>query len=254
MNLTINTPLIDKKQNSYVTATTKTASAAGAIAGVGIALTAISRKRGLKVPSSFKDPKKVVDIFKKMEIKEADAIIIGPGSIYTDVIPNLLVKNVAKTIRESKALKIYLSNIMTEPGQTDDYSVSEHINSIVEHCGKGIVNFCISDLGEIVPEYIRKYNLMGSSTVEIDSDKIKGENVQLIKGELASIDGTHIRHDPDKTAQLIIELICTDLRFKDKHNDEQYMLLNSRLKQEKKKVVVCGGDGASSSKNIILIH
>ena len=169
-------------------------------------------------------------------IKEANAIIIGPGSIYTDVIPNLLVKNVAKTIRESKALKIYLSNIMTEPGQTDDYSVSEHISSIVEHCGKGIVNFCISDIGEIVPEYIRKYNLMGSSTVEIDSDKIRGENVQLIKGELAGIDGTHIRHDPNKTAQLIIELICTDLRFKDKHTDEQYMLLNSRLKQEKKKI------------------
>ncbi len=81
MNLTINTPLIDKKQNSYVTATTKTASAAGAIAGVGIALTAISRKRGLKVPSSFKDPKKVVDIFKKMEIKEADAIKIASASI-----------------------------------------------------------------------------------------------------------------------------------------------------------------------------
>ena len=75
MNLTINTPLIDKKQNSYVTATTKTASAAGAIAGVGIALTAISRKRGLKVPSSFKDPKKVVDIFKKMEIKEEDIVV-----------------------------------------------------------------------------------------------------------------------------------------------------------------------------------
>lgn len=168
-------------------------------------------------------------------IKEADAIIIGPGSIYTDVIPNLLVKNVAKTIRESKALKIYLSNIMTEPGQTDDYSVSEHINSIVEHCGKGIVNFCISDIGEIIPEYIRKYNLMGSTTVEIDSDKIRGENVQLVKGELASINGTHIRHDPNKTAQLIIELICTDLKFKDKHKDEQYMLLNSKLKQEKKK-------------------
>ena len=169
-------------------------------------------------------------------IKDADAIIIGPGSIYTDVIPNLLVKNVAKTIKESKALKIYLSNIMTEPGQTDDYSVSEHINSIIEHCGKGIVNFCISDIGEIVPEYIRKYNLMGSTTVEIDSDKIKGENVQLIKGELATIEGTRIRHDPDKTAQLIIELICTDLRFKDRHKDEQYMLLNSKLKQEKKRM------------------
>ena len=168
-------------------------------------------------------------------IQNADAIIIGPGSLYTNVIPNLLIKNVAKTIRESKALKIYISNIMTEPGQTDDYSVSDHINSILEHSGEGIIDFCIADVGEIVPEYIRKYNLMGSDVVNLDSSEIKNKGIRLIKGELATVEGNYIRHDPDKTAKLIIELICTDLKFKDKHNDEQYMLLNSKLKDENKK-------------------
>ena len=168
-------------------------------------------------------------------IKNADAIIIGPGSLYTNVIPNILIKNVAKTIRDSKALKIYISNIMTEPGQTDDYDVSDHIQSILEHSGEGIIDFCISDVGEIVPEYIRKYNLRGSDVVNIDSSKIKSKGIKLIKGELACIENNHIIHDPDKTAKLIIELICGDLRFKDKHNDEQYMLLNSKLKEEEKK-------------------
>ena len=168
-------------------------------------------------------------------IKNADAIIIGPGSLYTNVIPNLLIKNVAKTIRESKAIKVYISNIMTQPGQTDDYDVSDHINSILEHSGEGIIDFCISDIGEIVPEYIRKYNLMGSDIVNIDSSKIKGKGISLIKGELATIENNYIIHDPDKTAKLIIELICTDLRFKDKNNDEQYVLLNTKLKEENKK-------------------
>ena len=124
---------------------------------------------------------------------------------------------------------------MTEPGQTDDYDVSNHIESILEHSGDGIIDYCISDVGEIVPEYIRKYNLLGSDVVNIDTSNIRGKGIRLIKGELATAEGNYIRHDPDKTAKLIIELICGDLRFKDKQNDEQYMLLNSKLKEENKK-------------------
>ena len=168
-------------------------------------------------------------------LQNADAIVIGPGSLYTNVIPNLLIKNVSKTIRESKALKIYVSNIMTEPGQTEDYDVSDHIKSIIEHSGKGIVDYCIADVGEIVPEYIRKYNLDGSDIVNIDTARIREYGVQLIKGELACVENGHIIHNPEKTAKLIVELICTDLRFKDEHNNEQYALLNSHLKDEKEK-------------------
>ncbi len=124
---------------------------------------------------------------------------------------------------------------MTEPGQTDDYEVSDHIQSIIEHSGKGIVDFCIADVGEIIPEYIRKYNLTGSDIVNIDTAKIREKKIQLIKGELATIENDHIIHDPEKTAKLIIELICSDLKFKDQHNNEQYALLSSHLKDENKK-------------------
>ena len=102
-------------------------------------------------------------------ISEADAIIIGPGSLYTNVIPNLLVKGVAKAIKESKAFKVYVSNLMTEPGQTDNYTLSEHIKAINDHAGKGVIEYCIYDTGEIIPEYVRKYNMEGAEVVEQDT-------------------------------------------------------------------------------------
>ena len=101
-------------------------------------------------------------------IQNADAIIIGPGSLYTNVIPNLLVKGVAKAIKENKGFKIYISNIMTEPGLTDNYTLSDHIKAIQDHAGKEIVDYCIYDTGEVVPEFIRKYNKEGADLVEQD--------------------------------------------------------------------------------------
>ena len=169
-------------------------------------------------------------------IKNADAIIIGPGSLYTNVIPNLLVKGVAKAIKENKGFKIYISNIMTEPGQTDNYSLSDHIKAIQEHAGKGIIDYCIYDTGEIVPEFIRRYNREGADLVEQDTSKAKDEGVKLIQRNLSHIDGEFIRHNPDAIASSIIELVCEDLKFRDKQNDAQYLMLNSRLKETKKKL------------------
>ena len=168
-------------------------------------------------------------------IADADAIIIGPGSLFTNVIPNLLVKNVSKTIKESKAFKIYISNIMTQPGQTDNYGISDHMNAIFEHAGEGIVDYCICDTGEIVPEYVRMYNKRGSDIVERDLSKIKDKNIKIIQKNLSKIDGEFIRHDSDMVASTIMELICSDLKFKDLQYDTQYILLNSKLKDQKQK-------------------
>ena len=159
-------------------------------------------------------------------IKEADCIIIGPGSLYTNVIPNLLVNGVAKAIKESTGLKVYISNIMTEPGQTDEYSVSDHLNAIIEHCGKGIVDYCIYDTGEVVPEYIKKYNLEGQDLVDSNIDKVKG--ITFLQRNLSMISDGCIRHDPELVAESIIELICDDLRYQDKQNDPQYLMLNNK--------------------------
>ncbi len=165
-------------------------------------------------------------------IKNADCIIIGPGSLYTNVIPNLLVNGVAKAVKESSAIKVYISNIMTEPGQTDNYSVADHLKAIVEHCGEGIVDYCIYDTGEIVPEYIKKYNLEGQDLVVQESEKVSG--VKFLQRDLSAIIDGHIRHNPSLVASSIIELICDDLKYQDKQNDPQFLMLNNKLRQEKK--------------------
>lgn len=166
-------------------------------------------------------------------IKEADAIVIGPGSLYTEVIPNLLIKNVAKTIRESNAYKIYISNIMTQNGHTDDYALSQHIEAITEHAGANIIDYCICDNGDIIPEILRKYNKAGASLVEIDRQNIKG--IRIITADVSQTEGEYIRHNPIGIAKQIVEIIVNDLRFKDKKTDEHYVWLNSKLKEVKKK-------------------
>lgn len=166
-------------------------------------------------------------------IQKADAIILGPGSLYTNVIPNLLIKNVAKTIRDSKAFKIYIPNIMTQPGHTDDYDVSDHIDAIMEHAGNKIIDYCVCDNGDIVPEFLRKYNKEGANLVEVDSQNLKGKGIKLIRADISCVDGEYIRHDSDALAKTVIELICSELRFRDKQNDDQYLLLKSKLKEVK---------------------
>lgn len=165
-------------------------------------------------------------------IKNADCIVIGPGSLYTNVIPNLLINGVAKAIKESTAIKVYVSNIMTEPGQTDNYTVSDHLNAIIEHCGTGIVDYCIYDTGEIIPEYIKKYNLEGQDLVEQNIDNVKG--IKFLQRNLSMIKDGLIRHDPSLVASSIIELICDDLKYQDKQNDPQYLMLNNKLREEKR--------------------
>ena len=167
-------------------------------------------------------------------IREADCIIIGPGSLYTNILPNLLIKGVAKEIKESKAIKIFVSNIMTEPGQTDDYNVSDHIKAIEEHVGKGLFEFCICDSGEIAPEFIKRYNLKGADVVNEDTKNLKGLGVKIINKDIAMVKGNYIRHDPDTLAATIVEIICNDLKYKDKQNDPQYVVLNSKQKETKK--------------------
>ena len=169
-------------------------------------------------------------------IKEADSIVIGPGSLYTNVIPNLLVPGVSKAIREAKGFKVYVSNIMTENGQTDNYTLYDHIKAIIDHAGKGIIDYCVYDTGEIVPEYIRSYNKEGSDLVEQDISKVKDEGIKLIQRNLSTIENDRIRHNPDAIATSIIQLICDELKFRDMQNDTQYIMLDSKIKDTKKKL------------------
>lgn len=167
-------------------------------------------------------------------IKQADSIIIGPGSLYTNVIPNLLVNGVAKAIKESKAIKIYVNNIMTEPGQTDDYTVADHVKAIIEHCGEGIIDYCIYDTGEVIPEYIKKYNKEGADLVEQKLDDPVLRKIKFIKKNISTIIDGKIRHDQLLVAESAITLICNDLKYQDRESDPEYLMLNAKLKSDKR--------------------
>ncbi len=168
-------------------------------------------------------------------IKDADAIIIGPGSLYTEVLPCLLVKNISKVIKESPGLKIYVTNIMTEPGQTDNYSISDHLQALYDHVGKDIADYCLADTGEIVPEFVRKYNQEGQDIVLQDVDKATKQGIKIIHKTLSKIDNDFIRHDPDAIATSIMELICNDLKFRNKESTPTFLLANSILEDELKR-------------------
>ena len=169
-------------------------------------------------------------------IEDADVIIIGPGSLYTNVLPSLLVKNVAKAIKDSRATRFYISNIMTEPGQTDNYTLADHIKTIRDHVGMDIIDYCLADTGDVVPEYIRKYNKDGYDMLELDTKRARQYNVKVIQRDLSTITDGKIRHDGDLIASTIIEMVCNDLKFHDMQNNTQYLLLQSVLKEQRKAI------------------
>ena len=179
-------------------------------------------------PSNCKPTKGVIEA-----IQNADSIIIGPGSLYTNIIPNLLVNGIAKAIIESKAQKVYVCNIMTEPGLTDNYSVSDHINAITEHCGERLIDYCLYDTGEVIPEFIKKYNRDGADLVEQDLSEVKEKRIKFVKENLSVIVDGCVRHNASLIADFTIQMICDDLKYMDKQNDPEYLMMNTKLKADK---------------------
>ena len=180
-------------------------------------------------PTNCKPTKGVIEA-----IQNADSIIIGPGSLYTNVIPNLLVNGVSKAIKDSKAKKIYVCNIMTEPGQTDNYSVSDYINAITDHCGEGLIDYCLYDTGEVIPEFVKKYNLDGADLVEQDISNVKDKKIKFMKENMSVIKDDLVRHDATIIANTAIQIICDDLKYLDKQNEPEYLMMNSKLIADKK--------------------
>ena len=117
---------------------------------------------------------------------------------------------------------------------TDNYSVADHVNAIVEHCGEGIIDYCLYDTGEVVPEYIKKYNLDGADLVEQDFKNIKERRIKFIKENLSVIKDDCVRHNANLIADIVIQVICDDLKFMDRQNEPEYMMMNSKLKADTK--------------------
>lgn len=139
-------------------------------------------------------------------IRSADAIILGPGSLYTSIIPNLLINGIYQEISRTKALKIYVCNVMTQAGETESYKASDHLKAIIHHTTKDIVNTCIVNTGVIPEKLIEKYKGEDAERVEPDTKTIEEMGCKVIKVNVISTED-YIRHDPQKLSRIIMNLI-----------------------------------------------
>ena len=138
-------------------------------------------------------------------IRNADIIILGPGSLYTSVIPNLLVDDIAREIRESRAIKIYICNVMTQPGETDKYTASMHVQALIEHGGKGIVDYVLVNNKEISPAMQDYYAREGQYPVIVDEKSIQALGVKCFKADIID-DSQMIHHDSLKLAHCVLDI------------------------------------------------
>ncbi len=140
-------------------------------------------------------------------ILTADVITLGPGSLYTSLIPNMLVREVVRTIQDSGAIKIYIQNIMTQPGETDDYSVRDHIVALMDHCG-GRLLFPNIILNSGVPsaETQKRYRDQGAVLVRFNRERLVSMELRIMERDLLAEDMAIIRHDPDRLARAVLEM------------------------------------------------
>ena len=144
-------------------------------------------------------------------IEEADYIIMGPGSLYTSIIPNLVISKVSEKIRESNAKKIYVCNVMTQHGETDNYTVSAHIVAINKHVEENIFDLVIANSREFDDSILSKYHKEKQEPVKIDQEKIEELGIKLIKNnDVGIVDNNTIRHNADKVSELIYDYIIDD--------------------------------------------
>jgi uncharacterized cofD-like protein len=145
----------------------------------------------------------------------ADIITIGPGSLYTSIIPNLLVKGIVETIRRSEALKIYICNIMTQPGETEGFSVEDHIAALYQHNPDLELDYVVVNSTPISAKLRQKYLAEGSVQVDLQRRRNRragrsnsvaaGPGYEIISCDLLSEDGV-VRHDTDKLTRLLLSL------------------------------------------------
>lgn len=177
-------------------------------------------------------------------IKSANVIVIGPGALYTSVVSNLLIDEVSKAIVKSKAKKVYISNIMNQPGQTDGYTLARYINEVERYLGKHVLDYAIVNNGEITEEMIKDFNQEESTPVKIDLENIQNRAISVIREDLVLATKSGIIHDTKRLSEIIVKLAKSrrtgDLnivKVKKKHMKKEKKLKRNKVLSNKKKVV-----------------
>ncbi|MEK3884933.1 YvcK family protein [Paenibacillus sp. PL2-23] len=164
-------------------------------------------KAGQKIKRVFLEPSDVEPLPEAVEaIERADAILIGPGSLYTSIMPNLIVPKLAQAILESEAVKLFVCNVMTQPGETDNYSVSDHLDAIHAHIGHHLFDYVIVNDGEIPPQVETQYAELGAKAVHLDIDEVERRGYKVIADRLVLFQ-RFLRHDAERLSHHIYKLV-----------------------------------------------
>lgn len=138
-------------------------------------------------------------------IGRADLILLGPGSLYTSVIPNLLVEGVAQAIARSQALKIYACNIMTQDGETEEMTAAEHVLALMEHGVQGL-DVCLCNNASVPAHLLERYWAEDARPTVIDTRRLTELGVEVVEAPLTSENAQYARHDPDRLAQAVLDI------------------------------------------------
>ena len=138
-------------------------------------------------------------------LERADIITLGPGSLYTSIVPNVLVKQMARKLAAAKAVKVYVGNLMTQPGETTGMSAAEHIRAIYEHAGAPLFHYAILNASKVSPRLLKRYRAEGSAQVENDLEEVARLGVEPVLHNLIAR-GDVVRHNPEVLAQVVLSL------------------------------------------------
>jgi uncharacterized cofD-like protein len=141
-------------------------------------------------------------------IKHANLILLGPGSLYTSILPNLLISEIAEAIARSKAPRVYIANLMTQPGETAGYALADHLRAIKDHIPRRLIDWVVANRQPVSPEVARKYRAEGADPVVVDLPELKKLGFRVILDHLLEEHGV-IRHNSQRLARLLVEEFLT---------------------------------------------
>ena len=136
-------------------------------------------------------------------IREAELIVFGPGSLFTSIVPNLLIEEVCDEIVKRDAMKLYICNVMTQHGETDGFTAADHLNMILSHTKRGVVNSCLVSSGRLKYSLLVKYAEEKSFPVIFDRERLKKMGMHIFEADVVSR-SNYLRHDSKKVAKEII--------------------------------------------------
>ena len=163
---------------------------------------------GKEIKRLYLEPQDAAPLGEALQaIEQADAILIGPGSLYTSILPNLLVPGVFAAISRSEAPKLYICNVMTQPGETDGFTASRHVRVMYDHVGEAFLDTIIVNSAEIPLYVLEKYAEKGAAPVRCDREELLRMGLQVVAKELVTFADGYLRHDAKEVSKQVVSLI-----------------------------------------------